>query len=156
MTAALVLLVLLDVVLLYALLTRDVDDPADVGDATAGGPSAVRESSRDSTPRRPASTGADPGLGRLVLDPAPLVAAPFRPVAIRGTWRSAPTTRSRAAVHVEVRRAGGWSAFPLPAVVKASGRFTAYAALGAQGRYRVRVVGAGGKPVSTPVVVTVG
>jgi hypothetical protein len=160
--AALVLLVLVNVWLVYALLTRDGSTPKEPSwagsgsrDAAAEGSGAPVQGSAGPSPHKSSPTRPAPRPGRLVIEHGPLVAAPFRPVAIRGVWRPAPAG-GRATVQVQMRRGRGWSPFPLSAVVRASGRFTAYAALGPRGHYLVRVVGSGGRPVSRPVDVTVG
>ena len=81
-------------------------------------------------------------------------AEPFRVVRVSGTVRT-PSPAARDQVHLEVRKGAGWSTFPLPAVTGAEGRFTAFVSLGSPGRYRLRVVAAGGGPVSDPFLVTV-
>jgi hypothetical protein len=154
------MLALIDLALIYVLLTRQ--DGGSRGDAP-GTSVVVRDSTStpaatltpSATARTPSKDKAGrPSSGRLVLDSTALVAAPFRPVAITGAWTDSPTG-THPTVLVEVLRGHRWSTFPLPAVVSRSGRFTAYAALGPRGRYRLRVIGSGGEPVSDPVVVTV-
>jgi hypothetical protein len=81
-------------------------------------------------------------------------AEPFRVVRVTGTMRT-PSPAARGQVHVEMRRAGGWSTFPLPAVTGSEGRFTAFVSIGSPGQYRMRVVAAGGLPASDPFLVTV-
>jgi hypothetical protein len=179
LTVAVVLLVLVNLGLVYVLLTRDrgggsggtaASTPA-AGrhrtsvPATTAAPSRTPSShpSTQASPHRsprpssrpsPTSVARASSGGHLVLDSTALVAAPFRPVAVTGAWTGTQPT-ARPTVHVEVLQGGRWSPFPLPAVVAASGRFTAYAALGPRGQYRLRVVASGGQPVSDPVVVTV-
>jgi hypothetical protein len=153
----LVLLVLFNLGLIYALLTRTEGGSGGTAPSTAG---HVRDSTPTPaatatlSPTRTAVARRSPSGEHLVLDRTALVAEPFRPVAITGAWTGSPT-RVYPTVHVEMLRGDRWTAFPLPAVVTRSGRFTAYAALGPSGQYRLRVVGAGGEPVSDPVMVTV-
>jgi len=116
--------------------------------ATAGGtsPSVLSFPSAASSPE----TGAD----AIVLARKAYEAEPFRVVRVSGTVRT-PSPAARDQVHLEVRKGAGWSAFPLPAVTGAEGQFTAFVSLGSPGRYRLRVVAAGGGPVSDPFLVTV-
>ena len=155
-TVALVLLVLVNVGLIYALLTRPVGGSGGIAPSTAGhlrDSTSTPAATTSPSPTRTAGARQSPA-GHLVLDSTALVADPFRPVAITGTWTNSPTS-THPKVLVEMLRGARWSAFPLPAAVTGSGRFTAYAALGPRGQYRLRVVGSGGEPVSDPVVVTV-
>jgi hypothetical protein len=117
-------------------------------------PNPSRRPDRSPAPSRTAGAGPSFAVGRLVLDDTSVTAVPFRPFAVTGAWRSAPMDR-HPTVRVEMRQGGAWSAFPLPAVVQPSGRFTAYAALGPRGTFKLRVVGSGGGPISDPFVVTV-
>jgi hypothetical protein len=199
--AAVVLLVLLNAGLFYAVLTRDRTPSADSTPSRAA-PTAVR-SSRAPTTTAPSSSASTPtarptpttktmagspptkttagspttratagdtsssvlsfptaasspqaGADAIVLARKAYEAAPFRVVRVSGTVRT-PSPAARDQVHLEVRKGAGWSTFPLPAVTGAEGRFTAFVSLGSPGRYRLRVVAAGGGPVSDPFLVTV-
>ena len=195
---AVVLLVLLNAGLFYAVLTRDRTPSADSTPSRAA-PSAAR-SSRAPTSTEPSSSARTPtaratrttpsspttkttagspttrataghtspsvlsfpsaasspetGADAIVLARKTYEAAPFRVVRVSGTVRT-PSPAARDQVHLEVRRGAGWSTFPLPAVTGAEGQFTAFVSLGSPGRYRLRVVAAGGGPVSDPFLVTV-
>jgi hypothetical protein len=81
-------------------------------------------------------------------------AEPFRVVRVTGTMRTG-SPAARGQVHVEMRQGDGWSTFPLPAVTGSEGRFTAFVSIGSPGRYRMRVVAAGGRPASDPFLVTI-
>lgn len=191
--AAVVLLVLLNAGLFYAVLTRDRTPPADSTPSRAA-PTAVRSSRAPTTtasaPSPSASTpttrvtpttratgspttrataghtspsvlsfptaasSPEAGADAIVLARKAYEAAPFRVVRVSGTVRT-PSPAARDQVHLEVRRGAGWSTFPLPAVTGAEGQFTAFVSLGSPGRYRLRVVAAGGGPVSDPFLVTV-
>ena len=101
-----------------------------------------------------AASSPQAGADAIVLARKTYEAAPFRVVRVSGTVRT-PSPAARDQVHLEVRRGAGWSTFPLPAVTGAEGQFTAFVSLGSPGRYRLRVVAAGGGPVSDPFLVTV-
>ena len=197
---AVVLLVLLNAGLFYAVLTRDRTPSADSTPSRAA-PSAARSSrAPTSTAAAPSSSASTPtaratpttpsspttkttagspttratagdtspsvlsfpsaasspetGADAIVLARKTYEAAPFRVVRVSGTVRT-PSPAARDQVHLEVRRGAGWSTFPLPAVTGAEGQFTAFVSLGSPGRYRLRVVAAGGGPVSDPFLVTV-
>jgi len=197
---AVVLLVLLNAGLFYAVLTRDRTPSADSTPSRAA-PSAARSSQAPtSTAAAPSSSASTPtaratpttpsspttkttagspttratagdtspsvlsfpsaasspetGADAIVLARKTYEAAPFRVVRVSGTVRT-PSPAARDQVHLEVRRGAGWSTFPLPAVTGAEGQFTAFVSLGSPGRYRLRVVAAGGGPVSDPFLVTV-
>ena len=187
--AAVVLLVLLNAGLFYAVLTRDRSPSADSTPSRVA-PTVVR-SSRAPTTTAPSSSASTPttrtarttpgspttratagdtspsvlsfptaasspqtGADAIVLARKAYEAEPFRVVRVSGTVRT-PSPAARDQVHLEVRKGAGWSTFPLPAVTGAEGRFTAFVSLGSPGRYRLRVVAAGGGPVSDPFLVTV-
>lgn len=167
LTSAVLVLALINVGLFVAVLTRD-----DGGSATGGGTIASASPAAGSTAGSTASPTARPTASPtasptaestaqaattrdvLLLTRTAFVARPFRAVPVTGVWRP-PSSGMHRKVRVEVRRAGRWSPFPLPAAADAKGRFTAYLDLGAPGRYRLRVVGDGGGPVSAPFTVTV-
>ena len=163
--AAVVLLVLLNAGLFYAVLTRDRTPSADSTPSRVS-PTAARSSrAPTTTAAAPSSSAGTPtfptaasspqaGADAIVLARKTYEAAPFRVVRVSGTVRT-PSPAARDQVHLEVRRGAGWSTFPLPAVTGAEGQFTAFVSLGSPGRYRLRVVAAGGGPVSDPFLVTV-
>jgi hypothetical protein len=189
LTAAVVVLVLINVGLFYTVLTRDDGSSANRSavvhatatvtatgvrhsqsptaspsrESAASGPrhrqSPTATPSRESASSGPRTTPAEAtarshGFDAIVLTRKTYVTKPFRALRVTGTWLT-PRPDARGQVRLELRRGAGWSAFPLPAVPDGSGRFVAYINLGPAGRYLLRVVGAGGGPVSAPVVVTV-
>ena len=154
LTIAVLVLALVNVGLFVAVLTRDDGDgsSADRGTIASTTPTPTPTASARGTT---ASVGSpSPATGAIVLRRSSLVARPFAVVSVRGEWRH-PRPDGRRKVHVEALRRGTWSPFPLPAVTDPSGRFTAFVNLGAPGRYRLRVVGAPGGPVSDSFSVTV-
>lgn len=151
LTIAVLVLALVNVGLFVAVLTRDSDGSSAHHGTIASTTPTPTASASDS----PASEGsASPDTGAIILRQNALVARPFAVVPVTGAWQH-PRPDGRRKVHVEARRRGKWSPFPLPAVTDPSGRFTAFVSLGAPGRYRLRVVGAPGGPVSDPFTVTV-
>jgi hypothetical protein len=167
---AVVVLVLLNVGLFYVALTRDRGASVD-RTPTQASPTSVRTSRAPTTTasapkpapkpspsvtRTTKAPDASPSAATdaILLTRRAYEAVPFRVVRVTGTMRT-PSPAARGQVHVEMRRAGGWSTFPLPAVTGSEGRFTAFVSIGSPGRYRMRVVAAGGRPASDPFLVTV-
>jgi len=151
LTAAVAVLILVDVGLFAAVLLRHDDASSRLSHRASTAAVPDRSPSAGSTGDLPVSTQHHTAI---VLSRKAYVARPFEGVRVAGAWK-APRPVARRAVRVEVQHGASWSRFPLPAVTDATGRFTAFVNLGARGRYRLRVLGVGGAPVSDPVTVTV-
>ena len=119
--------------------------------STASAPETTSEATR---PTKTVDASPSAATEAIVLTRGAYEAEPFRVVRVTGTLRTgSPAARGR--VHVEMRQGDGWSTFPLPAVTGSEGRFTAFVSIGSPGRYRMRVVAAGGRPASDPFLVTI-
>ena len=73
----------------------------------------------------------------IVLQPTTRAAGELDPVRVTGTYPDVPPGTK---LVVQWQREGEWVAFPLPAAVLATGRFSTYVQLGEEGRHRLRVV----------------
>jgi len=147
----LTILLVTDLVLVYAVFSRDEPDVADVGgdvgrvvsrDSSARPTEASSPTSRDhgiSAPSRPA----------IQLNESAYFARPFEMVRVRGRY---PRSDFGTKLQVQLRHDHRWMSFPLVATTDRAGRFTAHVEWGASGRYRLRVVDAQRNTVS-PVAI---
>jgi hypothetical protein len=112
-------------------------DPSDDG---SSGPSEGRS-----------ATGNDRARPTIELRHRAYRARPNATLRLVGRVRHTRST----SVAVQLRRAGSWISFPMPAVVDRGGRFVAYVGLGGERTYWVRIVDRSGGIVSKPARVSV-
>jgi hypothetical protein len=116
---------------LAALVLRD---PA--GHVTSAGPTAgAGRASPRSTGSAPSTSGRSSSPIRTTE--ASYFGRPFETIQVAGRYVGVHAART---LRVELRQGRRWTEFPLPAVTRPSGRFTAYVELGRPGRYQVRLV----------------
>jgi hypothetical protein len=140
--AAVAILVVLNVVLIVALLTRGhtptgPSSSGQAGDAPSSSTPSSNALSSDVASPSPRLTAPGRKPLRIELTAASYVGARSETVPINGI---AHGTHTATTLRVQHRQGGRWVAFPLPATTDATGRFTAYVDLGAPGTYDLRVV----------------
>jgi hypothetical protein len=139
----LAVLVILNVVWLELLLSRRPGERAaettSTHSATTGGRSSTASPPAAAEPRSgPAEREA------IQLEDLPNSAKPFETVRIQGMYRGGPDTFLR----VQRWEGGKWVAFPVPAKIDHSGRFTAHVEVGRPGRYQLRLLDPGSSVTS--------
>jgi hypothetical protein len=141
----LVLLVLANVVILAAMLSRQNGD---------GGPGSERSVSL-SNQERSASKAPRPGASSrpaIRVEHDLLFADTFETVRVDGRYAGAPNTQ----LTVQYRARDGWLSFPLPVRTDRSGSFRAHVEMGVEGRYTLRVLDPGAGVTSEKFILYVG
>ena len=141
----LVLLVLANVVILAAILTRQT------GDEGPGSESSVSLSGQAQSASKAPRAGAesDPAIK---VEHDLLFADTFETVRVDGRYSGARNTK----LTVQYRDKEGWVSFPLPVRTDRSGSFRAHVEMGVRGRYTLRVLDPGAGVTSEKFVLYVG
>ena len=152
---AIALLVVLDIGLLFAALSRhSAHEGAGQSASASPGADQARAGAPAQTPPSTSQGGTGaPSRERVELANSAYVAEPFETVRIDGRYFGAGAGTT---LRLQRQQQGDWVNFPLPTTTDRGGRFTAYVELGKPGSHRLRVVDPGSGTSSEVVVVNIG